>query len=229
MTPRSADSDPKSRLLDAAVRLLGEGGPEALQARKLAAEVGTSTMAVYTHFGGMREVIDAVAEEGFRRLAANLARVTETADPVADLAGLALAYRRAALDNPHLYGVMFGLTAPGGRRAPAEDLTTGEAPKRFGAGKEAFEYLTRAAGRAFEAGRFHVGDPFAAAAQLWSGVHGFVTLEIAGYFGAEGHGVAQVFQPLGTSLAIGLGDAPESAERSVRAGAEAWLRQDQPG
>src|ERR1700747_2477742 len=44
----------RDELLHAAVALLNEHGPDALQTRKVAAAAGTSTMAVYTHFGGMR-------------------------------------------------------------------------------------------------------------------------------------------------------------------------------
>src|SRR3569833_622612 len=38
----------RAALLDAASRMLMHGGPDAISLRKLAAEVGTSTMAVYT-------------------------------------------------------------------------------------------------------------------------------------------------------------------------------------
>jgi AcrR family transcriptional regulator len=57
----------RHELLDAAVDLLDENGPDALQTRKVAGAAGTSTMAVYTHFGGMQPLIDAVAEEGLRQ------------------------------------------------------------------------------------------------------------------------------------------------------------------
>ena len=40
--------------------------------RRIAGEVGTSTMAVYTYFAGMEELRREVAREGFRRLAAYL-------------------------------------------------------------------------------------------------------------------------------------------------------------
>ena len=54
-------------LLHAAVGLLDDDGPDALQTRKVAGAAGTSTMAVYTHFGGMRGLIAEVAEEGLRQ------------------------------------------------------------------------------------------------------------------------------------------------------------------
>src|SRR5438309_1322841 len=120
-------------------------------------------MAVYTHFGGMPALVDAVAEEGFRRLAENLAQVPKTDDPLADLIGLAMAYRHTALQNPNLYGVMFGLTAPGGRRIEGDDLTTEQRPAKDSAGYHAFEQLIEGATRAIDAGRFTAVEPFAAA------------------------------------------------------------------
>lgn len=215
--------DIQSRLVDAAVHLLAEGGPEALQARKVAAEIGASTMAVYTHFGGMSELVEAVAREGFRRLRDNLGQIPVGDDPVAEIFGKAYAYRHAAVEHPHLYAVTFGLSAPGGRRATARgvaDLTDANSKE----GREAFSHIVDASARAIEAGRFREAEPAEVAAQLWSSVHGYVTLEIAGHFGADGEGVNQVLLPLGVTLAIGLGDTPESVTRSQRVAVDTWRR-----
>ena len=75
----------RRRLLESAAHLLGEEGPSALSARRLAAEAGTSTMAVYTHFGGMPALVRAVVAEGFRRLYERVGAVPLTDDPVHDL------------------------------------------------------------------------------------------------------------------------------------------------
>ncbi|WP_431959716.1 TetR/AcrR family transcriptional regulator [Actinacidiphila sp. bgisy160] len=50
------------RILDAAVALLDRHGPEAFTMRALAQELGVGTMAVYSHFKGKDEIIDAVNE-----------------------------------------------------------------------------------------------------------------------------------------------------------------------
>jgi hypothetical protein len=70
-------------------------------------------MPVFTLFGDEQGLLRAMHREGFRRLGAALRAVPLTADPVADLTGLGLAYRQAALAGPHLYGLMFGGLAPG--------------------------------------------------------------------------------------------------------------------
>src|ERR1700742_4886206 len=99
--------DPKVRslLIDRGAQMLAARQPVTL--RSLVAGTGVSTMAVYTYFGGMDGVWKAVRQEGLTRLAARLATVATSADPVRDLTALGAAYLRNALDNPDLYRVMF--------------------------------------------------------------------------------------------------------------------------
>lgn len=223
MSPKPSAAEVKAKLIEAAIQLLADGGPEALQARKLAAEIGASTMAVYTHFGGMGALVDEVAREGFRRLSANLGGVQETDDPAADILTLALAYRRTVVENPQLYAVTFGQSQPNGQKAALGDMTNEETRQNLSEeGIVAFSYLVRAAERVIKAGRFRPAPEFAVAAQLWSAVHGYITLEVAGYFGDGENGVEQILVPLATTLGVGLGDTLEAATESVRVSIESW-------
>ncbi|WET81437.1 TetR/AcrR family transcriptional regulator [Amycolatopsis sp. QT-25] len=223
MAPKPSAAEVKAKLVEAAIRLLSDGGPEALQARKLAAEIGASTMAVYTHFGGMGALVDEVAREGFRRLSAKLGEIEETADPAADILTLALAYRRTVVENPQLYAVTFGQSQPNGQKAALVDMTSEETRESLSdEGIEAFGYLVRAAKRVIDAGRFRPAPEFDVAAQLWSAVHGYITLEVAGHFGDGENGVDHILIPLATALGVGLGDTYEAATRSARISIEAW-------
>lgn len=74
-------SAPRHSLIEAGVRILERDGLPALSARNVAAETGTSTMAVYTHFGGMTGLLDAIAGEVFIRFTRALTEVPETDDP----------------------------------------------------------------------------------------------------------------------------------------------------
>ncbi len=209
------ESGPRERILDTAIRMLGEGGPETLQARRLASEVGMSTMAVYTHFGGMPQLVQEIAREGFIRFDERLAEAPRGDDPVADLLGLGLAYRDHALENPQLYRLMFGLTAPAQSGKAGKDLTVSAISSDLPEGQAAFGHLLDAVRRIIESGRARQEDPVRAAAQIWSAIHGYVLLEIAGYFGEEDGGVEGVLLPLGVKLAVGAGDDPEAAARSA--------------
>jgi AcrR family transcriptional regulator len=201
----------RDRLVEAAVRLLAEQGPAAVQARQLVREVGASTMAVYHYFGGMPQLLAAVIDEGFRRLDARLAAVSATDDPVTDIGRLALAYRDAAQENPHLYDLMFGLSAPGGHRPEQHGLPV---TSESSASQRAYGHLVDAADRAIRAGRIQDQDPVHVAAQLWSILHGYVTLELAGHFN-QLDGLTQVFIPMGINLLVGLGDTPDRVARSA--------------
>lgn len=215
VTPRKpvTDANPRDRLLEAAIRLLAANGPEALQARRLAAEVGTSTMAVYTHFGGMGQLITEIMREGFIRFGRRMEEIPRGDDAVADLLALGLAYRDHALENPQLYRLMFGVTSPGGRQG-GKDLALSAVANALPEGQAAFAQLVAVVTRVIEAGPCEE-EPASAAAQIWSAIHGYVLLEIAGFFGDD-DGVERLLLPLGTKLAVGIGATPEHATRCAR-------------
>jgi AcrR family transcriptional regulator len=210
----------RDELLHAAVDLLNEHGPDALQTRKIAGGAGTSTMAVYTHFGGMPALIAAVAEEGLRQLDA-AQTMPPTDDPVADLVASGIAYRRYAIERPHMYRLMFGSTSAHGINAPAHNMLTlsrSDIDEHY----PSFAHVVRGVHRSMLAGRITAGSAeddtsvVATAAQFWSLIHGFVMLELAGYYGSEGAAVGPVLAAVTTSLLVALGDSPERVAQSQR-------------
>jgi AcrR family transcriptional regulator len=216
----------RDELLHAAVGLLDDQGPDALQTRKVAGAAGTSTMAVYTHFGGMRALIAEVAEEGLRQFDAALT-VPPTADPVADLFVVGAAYRRYAIKRPHMYRLMFGSTSAHGINAPAHNvltLTVADIEQRY----PSFAHVVRGVHRCMVAGRIGTGSAVddatvvATAAQFWALIHGFVMLELAGYYGDDGSAVTPVLAAMTSNLLVALGDSPErvaqSQQSAIRAG-----------
>src|SRR5436190_22654637 len=129
MTIDSSLPDPRTRLVEATIRLLARSGPSEVKARSVSSEAELSTMGVYTHFGGVPELLQAVADEGFNRQAAVFGRLPGTADPMADLCAMALACHDFARTNPHLYDLMFGLSIHGRyspSRGGAEPILSGQ-------------------------------------------------------------------------------------------------------
>ncbi|MBA4284985.1 MAG: TetR family transcriptional regulator [Xanthomonadaceae bacterium] len=210
----------RSKLINTATRLLAQQGPSAIQARAIAKEAGVSTMVVYSTFGGMPDLLRAVADAGYRALVAAFDEMPRTDDAVADIFRMALAYRAIARANPHLYDLMFGLSTRGQYRAieleAAANRDAESAPYQL-----TYGYLVKAAARLVEAGRVRADDPEVIAAQLWSYVHGFISLELSGYFAHLGDCVHKVLLPLGINMVVGLGDTPAAATASVAAAAEA--------
>ncbi len=217
MTESKADRVRRS-LVEAAVDLLAAEGPSAIQARRLARAIGASTMAVYHYFGGMPQLLRAVADEGFRELAVRLEDVAATADPIADITRLAFAYRDFAHTHPHLYDLMFGLAAPGGHRpAPSSGGAADSSEEQPDEVPRAYLHLVGVAERAVQAGRIRSEDPDRVAAQLWSLLHGYVTLELSGHLRQFDDPPGEVLLGMGANLLAGLGDDPariaESAQR----------------
>ena len=197
MSPKAGDPQIRSALIDAAARLLIEHGRDALTTRRLGAEVGTSTMAIYTYFKGMGELRAAVSREGFARLGEWLDTVGQTDDPVADIVAQGAAYFLNATANPHLYHFMF-------IERPPDDPEVGH---------ETFERLIAACARAVEAGRFAQADPERLASQLWAAAHGIVTLHLAGMFTIED--ALEYSSEMALALFVAFGDDRERARRSM--------------
>lgn len=213
-----AERNVRDELLRVAVDMLNQDGPDGLQTRKIASAAGTSTMAVYTYFGGMPGLIAAVADEGLRQFDAAMT-MPSTSDPVADLVATGIAYRQYAIDRPHMYRLMFGSTSAHGINAPAHDVLTlsvAEINDHY----PSFAHVVRGVHRCMLAGRIAVGSPdddaivVATAAQFWASVHGFVMLELAGYYGAQGSAVGSVLAALTSNLLVALGDSPELVQKS---------------
>jgi AcrR family transcriptional regulator len=191
--------------MEAAARLLAEEGPNALSTRRLAAAVGTSTMAVYTHFGGMDDLVRSMVHEGFRRLNERMTSVGETDDAVADVAALGIAYRENALENQHMYSVMFGGSSLGGFALTEDD-------RQYG--RYVLEPVVGAVARAMETGRFRPADAQLVANQMWIAVHGLVTLEIGEYL-IEPYDAETCFISMVSGMLVGAGDDHATALGSM--------------
>jgi AcrR family transcriptional regulator len=205
MSPRKSDPKTRTALIDIAARLLAEEGPQSLSTRRIAAEAGSSTMAVYTHFGGMSGLVREVVNEGFLRLADFFSRVKQTDDPVADMALLGRAYRHNAMANAHLYVVMFGASSLAGFELSEEDRQHG---------RYTLVNVVETAARCIEAGRFRPGDPGLVAHQMWVATHGLVTLELGEYL-IEPWDAETCWEQQMVSLMVGAGDALDTATASV--------------
>ena len=156
-------------MLAATVKLLREEGPAGVTVRSVAAAVGVSRQVVYTQFGSLGGLIDALYREGFEQLRQSAASITATG--IDGVIAHGLAYRRFALSNPELYQVMFERPFRG--HTPSQDSRA--------AAIAAFEPLIHAVastGRDLEQAR-------SLALTLWAAGHGLVHLELQGYFSSE--------------------------------------------
>jgi AcrR family transcriptional regulator len=171
--PREHGPKTRERILIAADRLLAEQGTEALSMRRIADEVGTTTRAVYSLFGGKDGLLNAL----YTQLADTLLKlhngIEPSADPVSELLPLSLAYRNSALRHPNLYQLMFGINTPG---FVPDAREVARARQSFG---RVLDSITRA----IQAGHFSGRDAELIGSSLWALVHGLASLELKGAFG----------------------------------------------
>jgi AcrR family transcriptional regulator len=112
--PREHDEETRAALRVAAEQLFAAHGVEGVSVRALAAEVGTTTRAVYSLFGSRDGLlVDTLGQEAYQLLTNALDAHPETADPVADLIDMAPAvFRRFVLEHPALYRITFQRAVP---------------------------------------------------------------------------------------------------------------------
>jgi AcrR family transcriptional regulator len=190
-------------VINAALALVDAGGGGALGMRALAEALDVRPASLYKHVGDLATLEAHLAETAAAELAARIDAVRERlgpdADPAAGLRAAADAYVGFARERPARYALL-------GSPPPAEDAAGGGLNTER---KSLWNRLLAVVGAL-------TGDPddTAAAVVAWSYLHGFVTLEAAGLFGASG--------PRGAlargidALARGLGGGAHDARRDPR-------------
>lgn len=185
------------RLVDAAMRVIAERGIGELTVRRIAEAADTSTMGVYSRFGGRTGVLEALYLRAYNLLGAALAAVPRTGDGRADLVALALAYRDFALAAPARYQFLF--SPANADFAPSPELRS-----------VGMQSTLRPLVEAVAAAAPDLDSPSRAGYSLWCVVHGLVGLEIAEV-------------PETPMIALGLEPDAQLAERMFRDGVDAML------
>ena len=145
-----------------ASELLSKEGLGALNVRAIARNANLSTIAIYRHFQGKQDVLDALCIEGFERLRAAARRIDRDGDPVTMVVESTKSYLEVADQFPAHYQLMFEAASMGYKPSASAKQ----------ASLEAFEELV-----------FHVGrvqhvtvEPRVLAMDLWALMHGHVAL-----------------------------------------------------
>ncbi|MFJ6540266.1 TetR/AcrR family transcriptional regulator [Streptomyces sp. NPDC091385] len=161
--------DLRAACLRAALGLLEEDGGAGLSLRAVARRAGVSATAPYRHYADRDALVSAVAAEGYRELAGYLAAAHPAPTTPDDLAAVAVAYVRFALDRPAMFRVMF---------AEPCDPTSEE---RVAATAAISEYVRSIVRGAFPG----AADPDALATTVWAVVHGLAFLCLDGKLDAS--------------------------------------------
>lgn len=163
----------RQALIDAALKLLAEGGLRSLTLRSVAQEAGVAPSAMYRHYESKDALLAGVAQEGFAKLfrAGEKEMSRSGGDPQAMYNGMSKTYVGFALENPDQVRVMFSNVIDDRSRFPELQETS---RKSF---QQLFETVKACqAGGLVKAGQ----DPRLVTLALWSMYHGLSMLAIEG-------------------------------------------------
>ena len=162
--PRGQGPSRRAEILGAAKRLFLQQGLQHATMRRIAADVGVSSTALYVYFPDKLAILDAIAEAMFEALLVALAKSREREDaPLPRLHAGLRAYIDLALSRPDEYRLIF----------EAKDQNAcGESE----AADKSFDTLQRDVAELVDDGQFAPANPLAVAEALLACAHGVVML-----------------------------------------------------
>lgn len=158
-------------ILIEALERLRDNGPESLGLRPLAASQGTSTTAIYTMFGGKAGLLAAVAAEADSEFTNALRESLRYDSVVGDMRSLCRSYRRWALEQPGLYGLLID-------EYSAYQESSSPRPSALAAPRWR-EPLLEVVDALVDEGVFRSTDVHETATAIWASLHGIVSLEMS--------------------------------------------------
>jgi AcrR family transcriptional regulator len=160
----------REALIESALALIAEVGPQAFTLREVARRAKVSHNAPYRHFRDKDELLAVLAAEGFDRLTAYMTRDAAAGASALDRFRLSgRGYVEFALDWPQHLHVMFDLPNAAAKY-----------PEHSAAGRAAFETLLGFVVAAQAESGMPAGEPHSLALLAWSVVHGVAKLAVSG-------------------------------------------------
>lgn len=201
--------DRRELMTQAAVELLEQDGPNAMTVRKITAKIGMSSIAVYSEFGSMENVVASVVDYGFLQLLQKFQQLPDTDNILSDLWNTVCLIREFSLAHRHLYAVMFAAESIGGYQRSGDDLKQGI---------ETLKFLHTLCAKAVEAKIFS-STSHHATQHIWATIHGRLMLELAGYLSNEKELLKSYGCLIATSM-IGLGAQADLVTRAIQINSE---------
>ncbi len=164
--------DLRSAILKEALLILESHGEDAMTMRRIAESTGVSAMAAYKHFANRDAILQALAIEGFNKLARVTKRARKKSNLAADeqLIAIGVAYIMHGISHPKVYRVMFGQLTAG-----IPDAATKSAAD------EAYGVLCDCLRDNAETFGFDKAEAETHAFSVWSMAHGMTSLFVEGH------------------------------------------------
>jgi len=139
--------------------------------RRVAEAVGVTAMAIYRHYPDRSALLNAVADEGFKQLAARLARKRFSGTIEARLLKMTEIYVEHAFQNPRLFELMFLKPREGARRYP-RDFKAGRSPTA--------NLMVQVVEEGMKNGHFRKDDAWEIVLEMGALSHGLIMLYLGG-------------------------------------------------
>lgn len=165
---RTPSTDVEEELLRAAEEILAAEGPSGLTVRKVAHGAGVAPMGVYSRFDGKHGLLEVLFVRGCRQLQTTIA-AAKGPDATSRLRDSCLRYREFAVAHPQRYRLMF---------ERMHEVEPG--PEALQEAFSAFEHLVQLVTMARAHQPLGRGTDVDVAQQIWSALHGAVSLELLG-------------------------------------------------
>ena len=198
--------DLRNALLETALRLVSERGPEGFSLREAARAVGVSPGAAYRHFADKAALLGALSLDGHAGLAAAMERALARAagtpgsasHAVASFLAIGSAYVEFAMAHPSQFRVMFGPCKPS-----KDDLACLAAQ-----GRDTYRILVDVLDGLVTGGVIRAEARPGAELPAWSVVHGLASLLVDGALTLSSREREDALQHAARLLLLGLGCPP---------------------
>lgn len=158
----------RERILDAAMKMFLEEGYAKTSIRNIADAIEYSPGTIYLYFKDKDELLYEVQGQAYLKLLQAFKKNVTHEDPLERLGQLARTYIDFGLENQELYDLMFIIRAP----------MNVEKEGTQGHGGDSFAYLVNCLNECMEKNLLVFKDVNLGALQLWSMVHGLVSLDL---------------------------------------------------
>ena len=202
----------RDKLCDLALHAFAKHGVEGITLRGLAAAVGCSRTTPYRYFKNKADILAALRQREFSRMADELEAAVEK-EPVAakHFVAIASAYLRFAVQHPNAYRVMYEVDQQDSKSYPElmAQITRSGAP------------LRAIVKEGVDSGILQ-GDPENIALTQWAALHGLISLHLSHMLGSE-RSIEELAEVVVRSLGRAVATKPTTRAAARRTSSEDHL------
>lgn len=180
----------RCRILEAAWQIVKEEGWQALSMRKIADKIEYSAPIIYGHFENKEALLEEFTRQGYRKMFQKSKEAKEAyTDPAEQLEAMWMAYWDFAFEQPEYYQLMFGV-----------EISCCYMKSEIPEAREGTEMVNAVLNELIAASKHPDADPCLKYYNLWSVVHGLISINLTRKFNAEASGFNEEYDDLNKAI-----------------------------